>query len=90
MPVVLVIAYGFVWANFPVRKSLRMIGKTKGVPMGTPFYPKSAIRACLYFAFRRVDLVWLLMSNSELLRIKNGQKTPYKKQKTASSHKKIK
>ena len=30
------------------------------------------------------------MSNSELLRIKNGQKTPYKKQKTASSHKKIK
>ena len=38
--------------------------------------------------FRRVDFVWLLMSNSELLRIKNGQKTPYKKQKTASSHKK--
>ena len=30
------------------------------------------------------------MSNSELLRIKNGQKTPYKKQKTASSHKKNK
>ena len=27
-----------------------------------------------------------LMSNSELLRIKNRQKTPYKKQKTASSH----
>ena len=26
------------------------------------------------------------MSNSELLRIKNGQKTPYKKQKTASSY----
>ena len=26
-----------------------------------------------------------LMSNSELLRIKNKQKTPYKKQKTASS-----
>ncbi|WP_302750839.1 hypothetical protein [uncultured Prevotella sp.] len=40
--------------------------------------------------FRRVDFVWLLMSNSELLRIKNGQKTLYKKQKTASSHKKIK
>ena len=37
--------------------------------------------------FRRVDFVWLLMSNSELLRIKNGQKTPYKKQKTASSYK---
>ena len=37
--------------------------------------------------FRRVDFVWLLMSNSELLRIKNKQKTPYKKQKTASSYK---
>ena len=51
MPVVLVIVYCFVWANFPTRKSLRMIGKTKGVPMGTPFYPKSAIRACLDFDF---------------------------------------
>lgn len=40
MPVVLVIAYGFVWANFPTKKSLRMIWKTKGVPMGTPFYHK--------------------------------------------------
>ncbi len=27
-----------------------------------------------------------LMSNSELLRIKNKQKAPYKKQKTASSY----
>jgi len=35
-----------------------------------------------------VDFVWLLMSNSELLRIKNRQKTPYKKQKTASSYQK--
>ena len=51
MPVVLVIVYCFVWANFPQKKSLRMIGKTKGVPMGTPFYPKSAIRACLDFDF---------------------------------------
>ena len=41
--------------------------------------PKSVIRACL-------DFVCLLMSNSELLRIKNKQKTPYKKQKTASSY----
>ena len=39
--------------------------------------------------FRRVDFVWLLMSNSELLRIKNRQKAPYKKQKTASSCKKL-
>ena len=37
--------------------------------------------------FRRVDFVWLLMSNSKLLRIKNKQKTPYKKQKAASSYK---
>ena len=51
MPVVLVIVYCFVWTNFPTKKSLRMIGKTKGVPMGTPFYPKSAIRACLDFDF---------------------------------------
>jgi len=35
-----------------------------------------------------MDFVWLLMSNSELLRIKNKQKTTYKKQKTASSYKK--
>ena len=35
-----------------------------------------------------MDFVWLLMSNSELLRIKNKQKTPYKNQKTASSYKK--
>ncbi|WP_337586562.1 hypothetical protein, partial [Prevotella pectinovora] len=35
--------------------------------------------------FRRVAFVCLLMSNSELLRIKNRQKTSYKRQKTASS-----
>ena len=40
-----------------------------------------------FWIFRRMDFVWLLMSNSELLRIKNKQKTPYKKQKTASSYK---
>ena len=51
MPVVLVIIYGFVWANFPVRKSLRMIGKTKGSAHGHSLYPKSAIRACLDFDF---------------------------------------
>jgi len=33
-----------------------------------------------------MDFVWLLMSNSELLRIKNKQNTPYKIQKTASSY----
>ena len=51
MPVVLVIVYCFVWANFPTKESLRMIWKTKGVPMGTPLYPKSAIKACLDFDF---------------------------------------
>ena len=43
--------------------------------------PESVIRACLDFLFRRMDFVWLLMSNSELLRIKNKQKAPYKKTK---------
>ena len=42
----------------------------------------------LAWIFRRMDFVWLLMSNSELLRIKNKQKTSYKNQKTASSYKK--
>ena len=34
-----------------------------------------------------MDVVGLLMRNSELVRIKNKQKTTYKKQKTASSYK---
>ena len=54
------------------------------------FIPNRPLGLAWILFFRRVDFVWLLMSNSELLRIKNGQKTPYKKQKTASSHKKIK
>ena len=41
-----------------------------------------------FWYFRSVDFVWLLIRNSGLLRIKNGQKTPYKKQKTASCIKK--
>ena len=40
---------------------------------------KSVVRACL-------DFVWILMSNSGLLRIKNRRKTPYENQKTASSY----
>ena len=47
--------------------------------------PNRSLGLAWILFFRRVDFVWLLMSNSELLRIKNGQKTPYKKQKTASS-----
>ncbi len=49
--------------------------------------PNRSLGLAWILFFRRVDFVWLLMSNSELLRIKNGQKTPYKKQKTASSYK---
>ena len=52
------------------------------------FYPKSVVKACLDFGFLEEWIVWLLMSNSELLRIKNKQKTTYKNQKTASSYKK--
>ena len=33
-----------------------------------------------------MDFVWLLMSNSGLLRIKKRRKTPYENQKTASSY----
>ena len=50
--------------------------------------PNRSLGLAWILSFRRVDFVWLLMSNSELLRIKNGQKTPYKKQKTASSQEK--
>jgi len=51
-----------------------------------PFNPKRSLELAWILLFRRVDFVWLLMSNSELLRIKNRQKTLYKKQKTASSY----
>ena len=49
--------------------------------------PKSSLGLACIFIFRRVDFVWLLMSNSELLRTRNKQKTPYKRHKTTSSHK---
>ena len=47
--------------------------------------PNQSLGLVWILFFRRVDFVWGLMSNSGLLRIKNKQKTPYKKQKTASS-----
>ena len=59
------------------------------------FLDKHLLNICLSYrplgltwilTFRRVDFVWLLMSNSELLRNKNKQNTPYKIQKTASSY----
>ena len=54
--------------------------------MDNGFNPNRSLGLAWILLFRRVDFVWLLMSNSELLRIKNKQKTPYKKQKTASSY----
>ncbi|MCI6047323.1 MAG: hypothetical protein MR736_01910, partial [Prevotella pectinovora] len=48
--------------------------------------PNRSLGLAWILLFRRMDFVWLLMSNSELLRIKNKQKAPYKKQKTASSY----
>ena len=53
----------------------------------TTLNPNRSLGLAWILLFRRVDFVWLLMSNSELLQIKNKQKTPYKKQKTASSYK---
>ena len=50
------------------------------------FIPNRSLGLLGFCYFRRVGFVWLLMSNSELLRIKNKQKAPYKKQKTASSY----
>ena len=50
------------------------------------FIPNRPLGLAWILVFRRVDFIWFLMSNSELLLIKNKQKTPYKKQKTASSY----
>ena len=40
--------------------------------------PNRSLGLAWILFFRRVDFVWLLMSNSGLLRIKNKQKAPYK------------
>ena len=45
------------------------------------FNPNRSLGLAWILLFRRMDFVWLLMSNSELLRIKNKQKAPYKKTK---------
>ena len=62
------------------RADTASVFKYKAKPLAELFCvkPESVIRAW-------VDFVWILMSNSGLLRIKNRQKTLYKKQKTASS-----
>ena len=56
-------------------------------PDASTVNPNRSLGLAWILFFRRVDFVWLLMSNSKLLRIKNKQKTPYKKQKAASSYK---
>ena len=43
--------------------------------------PNRSLGLAWILLFRRMDFVWLLMSNSELLQIKNKQKAPYKKTK---------
>ncbi|WP_308006931.1 hypothetical protein, partial [uncultured Prevotella sp.] len=48
--------------------------------------PNRSLGLAWILFFRRMDFVWLLMSNSGLLRIKNRRKTPYENQKTASSY----
>ncbi len=51
------------------------------------FIPNRSLGLIVFWFFRRVDFVWLLMSNGELLQFKNKQKMPYKEQKTASCSK---
>ena len=50
------------------------------------FNPNRSLGLAWILFFRRMDFVWLLMSNSGLLRIKKRRKTPYENQKTASSY----
>ena len=51
-----------------------------------PFNPNRPLGLAWILFLRRMNFVWLLMSNSGLLRIKNRRKTPYENQKTASSY----
>ncbi|KIP56564.1 hypothetical protein ST41_07155 [Prevotella pectinovora] len=72
---------GLDFFNWEIKTTILIISKT----VSKPFIPNRSLGLAWILFFRRMDFVWLLMSNSGLLRIKNGQKTPYKKQKTASS-----
>ncbi|WP_288309983.1 hypothetical protein, partial [uncultured Prevotella sp.] len=48
------------------------------------FNPNRSLGLAWILLFRRVDFVWILMKNSELLRIKNRQKTLRKRIRDAS------
>ena len=50
------------------------------------FNPNRSLGLVVFRIFRRMNFVCLLMSDSELLRIKNKQKASYKNRKTARSH----
>ena len=52
-----------------------------------PFFNSNRSLGLVFCLFRRIYIVWLLMSNSKLLRIKNKQKMPCKKTKYYSSRK---
>ena len=75
---------GLDFFNWEIKTTILIISKT----VSKPFNPNRSLGLAWILFFRRVDFVWLLMSNSGLLLIKNEQKSPYKKQKTASSCKK--
>ena len=53
------------------------------------FIPNRSLGLVVFRSFRRMNFVCLLMSNSELLRIKNKRKVSYKSRKTAKSNLKI-
>ena len=50
------------------------------------FIPNRSLGLVVFRSFRRMNFVCLLMSDSELLRIKNKQKASYKSRKTARSN----
>ena len=50
------------------------------------FNPNRSLGLVVFRIFRRMNFVCLLMSDSELLRIKNKQKASYKNRKTARSN----
>ena len=53
------------------------------------FNPNRSLGLVVFRIFRRMNFVCLLMSDSELLRIKNKRNTSYKNRKTARSNTKI-
>ena len=52
----------------------------------TDLSPNRSLGLVVFRSFRRMNFACLLMSDSELLRIKNKQKASYKSRKTARSN----